>query len=537
MEPFYDRLTGLGYDVWIDKDGIESGDAFKKTILRAIKASRCVVFFSSANSNASDWTAKEIGVAVKNKIPVIPVRFDDSDYNEDVQFDLINLDFTDYSKPEERDQQQEKFIRSIKKKLGERTPAPVAAPSVIPETPSGCELHFGTDLPCDIYQFKKKVGHIDPDGDFCLELRPGKYKFEFVNASSPEHRYSLLHTVEGIATDYIDIELKKNGVPPVKEEPKQVKATTPKTSSGQTKSKPSSADKKTTPSPVPAQRTTGNTRKVASSRDSGSVFPVKIGASSKTQPKASESHSVERGTAIVFLEKIGDDKQAVVSVICEKLGQDRKSASTLISLAPVNVASGISDDYAKAIGQALADVGATVKVFYSIGSRESLSPTDNALNASSFRDELIGNSSVLLKTYGWGRKGKVVKVLQDYFGYNKSYAQEMVESTPATVATGLSVTFAEEVCSSLNALGATATVTSTIQSGSSRKKYSVILHNPGNNLNKVIRILREYTELGKSAKEYCNLCPVNVLADNYNRAYRLYKDLTQAGATASMKEQ
>ena len=114
MEPFYDRLTGLGYDIWIDKDGIESGDAFKKTILRAIKSSRCVVFFSSANSNASDWTAKEIGVAVKNRIPIIPVRIDGSDYNEEVQFDLVNLDYTDYSKTEERENQLEKFLRSIK---------------------------------------------------------------------------------------------------------------------------------------------------------------------------------------------------------------------------------------------------------------------------------------------------------------------------------------------------------------------------------------------------------------------------------------
>ena len=60
VQHFVDKLMDLGYSVWIDKDGIESGDAFKKVIVRAIKEARCVVFFSSVDSNSSRWTAKEI---------------------------------------------------------------------------------------------------------------------------------------------------------------------------------------------------------------------------------------------------------------------------------------------------------------------------------------------------------------------------------------------------------------------------------------------------------------------------------------------
>lgn len=60
-------LEEEGYSVWIDRDGIESGDDFKRVILKAIKESKVVLFFSSEHSNVSDWTAKEIGVAVKYK--------------------------------------------------------------------------------------------------------------------------------------------------------------------------------------------------------------------------------------------------------------------------------------------------------------------------------------------------------------------------------------------------------------------------------------------------------------------------------------
>lgn len=117
VQQFYDQLTALGYVVWIDRDGIESGDAFKKVIVRAIKESRCVVFFSSKNSNASEWTIKEISVAVHKKIPIVPVKLDQTDYSEDLEFDLIRLDFTDFSQPDIRELQMNRFLKSIQKKF------------------------------------------------------------------------------------------------------------------------------------------------------------------------------------------------------------------------------------------------------------------------------------------------------------------------------------------------------------------------------------------------------------------------------------
>jgi len=90
---FVDRLTREGFYVWIDKDGIESGDAFKHVIVNAIEQSSVVVFFSSEASNTSLWTSKEIGVAIYENKPIIPVKLDNARYNSEIKFDLINLDY------------------------------------------------------------------------------------------------------------------------------------------------------------------------------------------------------------------------------------------------------------------------------------------------------------------------------------------------------------------------------------------------------------------------------------------------------------
>lgn len=118
VNEFVTELENEGFSVWIDRDGIESGDAFKKLILRAIKESQVVLFFSSEHSNQSDWTAKEIGIAVKYKKHIIPIKLDNSNFNEDVEFDLVNLDFVDYSVLATREGMKERLHKTLRNKLG-----------------------------------------------------------------------------------------------------------------------------------------------------------------------------------------------------------------------------------------------------------------------------------------------------------------------------------------------------------------------------------------------------------------------------------
>lgn len=117
VNEFVERLEHEGYCVWIDRAGIESGDAFKRIILQAIKKSNVVLFFSSQYSNQSSWTAKEIGVAVKYQKTVIPILLDGSNFNEEVEFDLINLDFIDYQDVTLRAAMMDRLVKSLKAKI------------------------------------------------------------------------------------------------------------------------------------------------------------------------------------------------------------------------------------------------------------------------------------------------------------------------------------------------------------------------------------------------------------------------------------
>ncbi len=113
VEDVVSTLEQQGFRIWLDKNGVESGDAFKRIIVKAIEESTCVLFFSSVNSNLSKWTAKEIGVAVyENKI-VIPVLIDNSKYNPEVKFDLINLDYIDFTNPISRPEMLTKLIKTL----------------------------------------------------------------------------------------------------------------------------------------------------------------------------------------------------------------------------------------------------------------------------------------------------------------------------------------------------------------------------------------------------------------------------------------
>ena len=121
VDQFVTKLTDAGYRVWIDRDGIDGGDQFKTKIVRAIKGSALVVFFSSANSNASKWTVKEISYSLKKEKPILPVKLDEAEYAESIDFDLIDIDFIQYhsNRPTSA---TERLLKSVSKKLGKSQP-------------------------------------------------------------------------------------------------------------------------------------------------------------------------------------------------------------------------------------------------------------------------------------------------------------------------------------------------------------------------------------------------------------------------------
>lgn len=125
VDTFVSRLQEEGFSIWIDRKGIESGDAFKSVIVKAISESNVVLFFSSEASNQSKWTAKEIGLATEFSKPIIPIKLDSAKYGSEVMFDLVNLDFIDYTDPFKRNDMMEKLISVLYSKIGRDNPPPV----------------------------------------------------------------------------------------------------------------------------------------------------------------------------------------------------------------------------------------------------------------------------------------------------------------------------------------------------------------------------------------------------------------------------
>lgn len=96
VDRYTSDLKRAGLNVCIDEDGIETGDEFKTKIVRAITNSEAFLFFSSAASNESPWTVKEVNVTVLLKKRVIPVKLDSTIYQESILFDLAGVDYIDH---------------------------------------------------------------------------------------------------------------------------------------------------------------------------------------------------------------------------------------------------------------------------------------------------------------------------------------------------------------------------------------------------------------------------------------------------------
>lgn len=119
VDQFVNKITEAGYTVWIDRNGIYSGDEFTTQIVRAIRECSIVLFFSSKYSNASDWTVREISYSIRKEKTIIPIRLDDCEYHDSIDFTLINIDYIQYHNSQ-FEQTLERLMNSIAAHIGPR---------------------------------------------------------------------------------------------------------------------------------------------------------------------------------------------------------------------------------------------------------------------------------------------------------------------------------------------------------------------------------------------------------------------------------
>lgn len=80
---------------WLDKKDIHAGGEFLGDIVQAIKNCKITLFISSANSNNSVYTAKEVAMAFNEGKYIIPYKIDGSSFNKNIELVLCDLNWVE----------------------------------------------------------------------------------------------------------------------------------------------------------------------------------------------------------------------------------------------------------------------------------------------------------------------------------------------------------------------------------------------------------------------------------------------------------
>lgn len=98
----YHFLSNAGYRCWIDMDGFASGDLFFEKVSYTIQQSKCLLFFSSEHSNKSEWAEKEVLLAYKSNVKILPIKLDNTPYSKNLGASLAYVPWV-YSDLKERE--------------------------------------------------------------------------------------------------------------------------------------------------------------------------------------------------------------------------------------------------------------------------------------------------------------------------------------------------------------------------------------------------------------------------------------------------
>lgn len=89
-------LSDHGVEFWIDREKLDPGETYASIIANSISNCDVFLFLSSANSNSSPWTLREISMAIDSGKTVLPVRLDNSKYAQPVALYLASIQYIDW---------------------------------------------------------------------------------------------------------------------------------------------------------------------------------------------------------------------------------------------------------------------------------------------------------------------------------------------------------------------------------------------------------------------------------------------------------
>src|SRR5580704_7659991 len=102
-ETICDALQARGYSCWIACRNIGAGENFQESIVKAIRSARVMLLVFTSNANNSDEIKKEIVLAGRHRITVVPVRVEDVAPNDALAYEFATRQWIDLFKDWERE--------------------------------------------------------------------------------------------------------------------------------------------------------------------------------------------------------------------------------------------------------------------------------------------------------------------------------------------------------------------------------------------------------------------------------------------------
>ena len=160
-----DRLVGI--DCWMDLNGIESGEWFKKVIISAINRHDTLLFMLTPNSMNSTFAMKELSFAARKGKRIVLVDLENTQLNDDFIFDYSDKDNIDWNDSLQHD----KFILNLQVWF------PKKYDSVIGNT------ELNPEYSPEIYSVESDTGNscrVNSIGDDTIIVRVGNIQFNMI---------------------------------------------------------------------------------------------------------------------------------------------------------------------------------------------------------------------------------------------------------------------------------------------------------------------------------------------------------------------
>jgi tetratricopeptide (TPR) repeat protein len=113
------QLPVAGYEVWIDKFGIQGGELWVSALVKGISDCDIFLLFISSKSILSDYVRRELDIAFSEKRKIIPIKLEPIDVPQGWRYQLAGLQYINYQNPDWKS----KLLQALGSEIGKASQA------------------------------------------------------------------------------------------------------------------------------------------------------------------------------------------------------------------------------------------------------------------------------------------------------------------------------------------------------------------------------------------------------------------------------